>query len=158
GLLESVAINDIIEKAVILIEHELKLQNIVIRRDFDLAVPRIRGDGQLLQQVIFDLVHNAQWAIKQKQEQRGEILIKTAFLQDDHCVEVCVQDSGIGISRENLNHMFEPFFTTKPAGEGTGLGLSIIYDIIQKHNGTIKIETESGQGACFKVKLPEAAR
>lgn len=158
GLLESVTINDIIEKAVILIEHELKLQNIVIRRDFDLAVPHIKGDGQLLQQVIFDLVHNAQWAIKQKHEQRGEIFIKTSFLQDDHCVEVCVQDNGIGISRENLNHMFEPFFTTKPAGEGTGLGLSIIYDIIQKHNGTIKVESESGQGACFKVTLPEVAR
>ena len=78
--------------------------------------------------------------------------IKT-WHENNH-IYVSISDTGCGIPENVLNRIFEPFFTTKDVGKGTGLGLSIAYDIIKKHNGEIKVESEVGKGTTFTVKIP----
>ncbi|MFC1597833.1 sensor histidine kinase, partial [Planctomycetota bacterium] len=65
-----------------------------------------------------------------------------------------VTDTGCGIKEKNLDHIFEPFFSTKPVGKGTGLGLSVSYGIVQRHGGTLEVESEVGKGATFIIVLP----
>ena len=148
------SLNDIAEKIIALISHELKLGNIVIERQFQDELPLVLGDSQLLQQAVFDIISNAQWAIRSKSGQGGLITIKTEYEPQMSIVSLSVSDSGIGISKENLQKLFEPFFTTKPIGEGTGLGLAIVYSIIKKHSGNIEAASELGQGATLKISLP----
>jgi len=69
-------------------------------------------------------------------------------------VTISVKDTGTGISQENLSHIFEPFFTTKKEGYGVGLGLSTLYGIIQRHNGTVDVETRPGEGTTFRLRFP----
>ena len=65
-------------------------------------------------------------------------------------------DTGIGIPPENINRIFSPFFTTKALGKGTGLGLSLAWGIVQRHRGTIEVESQTGEGSTFRVMLPIA--
>ena len=67
---------------------------------------------------------------------------------------ISFSDTGPGISKEHLSKLFDPFFTTKETGKGTGLGLAISYGIIQSHSGEIKVESEEGKGATFRIRLP----
>jgi len=69
-------------------------------------------------------------------------------------VVLTLTDSGPGIPQEIQDKIFEPFFTTKPPGKGTGLGLSIVYGVMQRHGGSIEVDSASGGGATFTVKLP----
>lgn len=95
-----------------------------------------------------NLLVNASHAIQEK----GKITVRTGF--DESQVWIQVQDSGQGISAENLQRIFDPFFTTKPVGKGTGLGLSLSYDIVKKHAGYIDVLSEVGHGTTFTVYLP----
>lgn len=83
----------------------------------------------------------------------GKITITTR--QDNNQIEIVVADTGKGMPEEIKQHIFEPFYTTKEVGKGTELGLSICYEIIQKHNGTIEVESEEDKGATFTIKLQE---
>jgi signal transduction histidine kinase len=65
-----------------------------------------------------------------------------------------IEDTGPGISEENLKHIFEPFFTTKSEGKGTGLGLSVVYGIVENHGGTISARSDPGHGSTFTIELP----
>jgi signal transduction histidine kinase len=67
---------------------------------------------------------------------------------------ITVEDTGVGISKEDLGRIFDPFFTTKEIGAGTGLGLSIVYGIIERHQGTIRAESKEGEGSRFIIRLP----
>jgi two-component system NtrC family sensor kinase len=82
----------------------------------------------------------------------GHLGIKTRASGD--IVEIIISDTGIGIAPENLPKIFDPFFTTKEVGKGTGLGLSISYNIIERHGGTIKVESQLGEGTTFTIVLP----
>jgi PAS domain S-box-containing protein len=149
-----VSLNDIIDQVVVLIEHELVLQNITITRELEPNLHPIQGDTQLLQQVVFDIITNARWAIKKKTaKESGNINIRTTYDSQEKMSCVFITDNGIGIAKENLNRIFEPFFTTKDVGEGTGLGLSIVYNIIRAHQGTIELESELGKGTTFKISF-----
>jgi signal transduction histidine kinase len=102
-----------------------------------------------LNQVFMNLLINASHAI----ENHGTITIRTSRQGDDQvCIEI--SDTGMGISPDNLKRIFEPFFTTKPVGKGTGLGLSLAYSIIQRHHGSITVDSEPGKGSCFRILLP----
>jgi signal transduction histidine kinase len=103
--------------------------------------------GQL-NQVWTNLLVNAAQAI----DGDGEVRISSRV--DGELVVISISDTGIGIEPDKLNRIFEPFFTTKPVGEGTGLGLSISYGIIEKHGGSITVESTAGAGATFNVSIP----
>jgi signal transduction histidine kinase len=106
-----------------------------------------------LGQVFINIVMNAAQAIRsQERLEMGTIVIKAAV--SDNTVFVTIEDDGPGIAPEHLDRVFDPFFTTKEVGRGTGLGLSISYDIISKHNGSIKVESTVGKGTVFTVCLP----
>ncbi len=157
GLTRPLSLNEIVNEVLVLIERELGLQNIVIHKNLQADLPCILGDHQLLQQVIFDLIYNARWAIQKKTDKSGEVTIKTTSDQENKQVIISVSDTGIGISKENQEKIFEPFFTTKAVGEGTGLGLSIVYSIVNAHKGTIEVESEPGIGTTFKIIFPAAS-
>lgn len=155
GFLKGISINEIAEKVLDLIEHELGLQNIVIQRQLQPDLPFIHGEPQLIQQVVFDIIINAKWAIQKRSVQvDGIIAIKTEYHPGENKVCLFISDNGIGIPKDNLEKIFEPFFTTKEIGEGTGLGLSMVYNIIKEHQGYIKVESELGVGTEFKIYLP----
>jgi signal transduction histidine kinase len=73
-------------------------------------------------------------------------------------VEVAIADNGCGIPEKNLSKIFDPFFTTKEVGKGTGLGMHIAYNIVRKHNGTITVQSQVGQGTTFTIRVPTANR
>lgn len=105
------------------------------------------------QQVVINLVLNARDAIV---GEGGRILITAERTKgDENCTDICVADNGTGMSADDLERAFEPYFTTK--GEsGTGLGLSICRDIVERHGGSLFVESTLGQGTSFRVRLPVA--
>jgi signal transduction histidine kinase len=111
-------------------------------------LPPIRCYPGQLNQVFLNLLVNAAQAI----EERGDITIETRTL-DGHIV-IRISDTGRGMPPEHLSRIFQPFFTTKAVGKGTGLGLAISHGIIQKHHGTIDVESEPGKGTTFTIRLP----
>lgn len=111
-------------------------------------IPLISCYASQLNQVWMNVLVNAAQAI----DGTGNVYIKT-YLEDD-MVCIKIKDSGKGIEKEVIERIFDPFFTTKPVGEGTGLGLSISHSIIEKHDGTIELDSEVGAGTTFTIKLP----
>lgn len=151
----SLSLNDMIERAISLVDRELKFQSIAIERQLQEDLPHISGEPQLLQQAVFDILMNARWAIgRHSGSQGGRIAVKTWYNLEKKKVCFSISDTGIGIPEDNLGKIFDPFFTTKPVGEGAGLGLSIVYSIIKKHNGDIEVDSKPGEGAAFIVSLP----
>jgi len=139
-------INECIESTISIVWNELKYKA-TLKKDYG-DLPLTKCYPQQINQVFMNLLINAGHAI----ESQGEITIKT--WAEDGSIWVAISDKGHGIAKENLNKIFEPFFTTKEVGKGTGLGLSITYEIIQKHNGEITVESEVGKGTTFTVRIP----
>lgn len=135
-----------IETTLNVVNNELKYKAEVVR-DFD-DLPNVECIISQINQVIMNLLVNAAHAI----DDFGQIHIRTRTSGDNVIIEV--EDTGQGISEENLNRIFEPFFTTKPIGRGTGLGLSLSFNIIEKHNGRIDVDSKPGNGTCFRITLP----
>ncbi len=107
-------------------------------------------------QVVLNLIINAAHAIAEKVGDRGDKgTITLSTRSDGDWVEVRVADTGAGIPARVRDKMFTPFFTTKPVGKGTGQGLAIARSVIvDKHGGTIRFESEEGQGTTFIIRLP----
>jgi len=152
GEFKSINLNDVINDACNLLQHQLNNENIKIKKEYT-KVPNIEGNANELQQVFTNLILNAKDAIKRIRK-TGEIIIRT--YQEDKLVVAQVIDNGCGIPKENISKIFDPFFTTKDVGKGTGLGLSITYKIIEKHNGRIDVSSNVGEGTTFTIKLPKA--
>ena len=153
--LREIDINQPIEGAFILVNEQLKLNNIKVRKKLTKGLPGISGDMNQLQQAFINLIVNAKDAVNSlRNSDGGEIIIETMLNEDKKNINVIVEDTGCGISKEKLDYIFNPFFTTKSPDGGMGLGLSIVYRIIGKHNGRIEVESEEGKGATFKIVLP----
>ncbi|HTG01903.1 MAG TPA: ATP-binding protein, partial [Nitrospirota bacterium] len=118
-----------------------------VRKEYGTLPKTLCNLGQL-NQVFMNLLMNAAQAI----EQHGEIIVKTWAKDGD--IFVSVSDTGIGIPADKMNEIFELFSTMKEAGKGTGLGLSIAYDVVKKHNGAITVQSETGKGTTFTVRIP----
>lgn len=147
---EPVDLNALIQLTVRLRAYSLRASGVEIEMHLDESLPAIAGDDQKLQQVILNLIVNAEYAMRHSPTKR--LVIRTA--RDGDTVVAEVSDTGSGMSEETLQRVFEPFFTTKPAGEGTGLGLSVSYGIIEAHDGTIVVESTVGRGTTFRITLP----
>lgn len=107
-----------------------------------------------LNQVFLNILSNAVYAINKRwgTNTGGTIDIQTAC--NEHSAEIVISDNGTGMDEETRKRLFEPFFTTKEVGEGTGLGMSIAYNIIRKHNGTIRVASTPNQGTIFTISIP----
>jgi two-component system, NtrC family, sensor kinase len=114
-------------------------------------VPEVSADGELLRQAFLNLCVNAIHAM----QPGGGGELEVRLVRDGEGVAIEFQDSGPGIPAETAKHVFEPFFTTK--AEGTGLGLAIVRQAAETHGGTVEVESHSGQGALFRVRLPGAS-
>ena len=148
---EDVDVGAVIGDAVSIMSHQLALNRVKLSKSVAEPLPPIRGNANQLQQVLMNLILNAQQAMAGNP---GEVVVEAA--SDGGRVTVKVTDDGPGIPREIQRRIFEPFFTTKPTGQGTGLGLSVSYGIVQDHKGTIGVESEVGKGTSFIIRLPAA--
>jgi signal transduction histidine kinase len=126
------------------------LRGIVVERRFG-SLPRVAVYVDELNQVWTNLIQNARQALTNRSASDGKIAIATGV--EGSWIVVRVTDNGPGIPAEMLPRIFEPFFTTKPKGEGTGLGLGIARQIVHKHGGMIRCESEAGW-TMFEVRLP----
>jgi len=122
-----------------------------------LVVPEgmeVLADKQRIQQVFLNLIKNALDAVTEE----GRVSVsarETAGSGGVRVVEIEVRDDGAGISPDRLDRIFDPFFTTKEVGRGSGLGLFIVHDIIERHGGTIDVESTVGKGTAFTIRLPQ---
>ncbi|MDD3150397.1 MAG: ATP-binding protein [Candidatus Gastranaerophilales bacterium] len=144
--LQEIDIHDGIKSTLTLINYKLK-DKITLIENYE-NISKIKCYPDLLNQVFMNLLVNATQSI----EKKGTIEIHTK--QCNNNIEIRIKDTGKGISTENLNKIFDPGFTTKGVGVGTGLGLAIVYQIIDKHNGKINVNSEINKGSEFIIKLP----
>ncbi len=148
---EPADINGVIDSTIELRAYHLKVENVRVKRDFDPNLPKTMVDVSQIQQVLMNLINNAQHAMAMS-GRPAEMTLRTRHTNGRIRVEV--GDSGPGVARENMQKIFDPFFTTKEVGQGTGLGLSICYGIVNEHGGTISVESPPGRGATFAIELP----
>jgi signal transduction histidine kinase len=139
-----------LDESLDLLRHHLK-NGIQVERAYG-EVGRVRARNAL-NQVFMNLLTNAAQALTEKGS--GGI-IKISTVREDGKVVVRIADDGPGIPPEVLPRIFDPFFTTKDVGQGSGLGLSIVHGIVERHGGTISVESEVGRGTTFTVVLPAA--
>jgi GAF domain-containing protein/ActR/RegA family two-component response regulator len=147
-----VDLEEVLEQTLTLRLNQLALSSISVRREYATSLPSIAADSHQLQQVILNLLLNAEQAILSTNGS-GEIIVRTAPGPTPDTVVVQVADDGPGISPEDLGRVFEPFYTTKEVGQGTGLGLSVSYGIVQEHGGRLTAESRPG-ATTFTVELP----
>jgi signal transduction histidine kinase len=141
-------INTVVTNAVQLRTLDLRTGTVRIELQLESVLPGVRGDGNQLMQVFFNMISNAVDAMEAAQG--GVLTIKT--LRDRAYVVVLFLDTGPGVNEPH--RVFDPFYTTKPVGKGTGLGLSICFGIVQEHSGRIHCYNRQEGGAAFRVELP----
>jgi signal transduction histidine kinase len=141
-------INTVVTNAVQLRALDLRSGTVRIELQLESVLPGVRGDGNQLMQVFFNMINNAVDAMESMQA--GVLTIKT--MRDRAYVVVLFSDSGPGLKEPS--RVFDPFYTTKPVGKGTGLGLSICFGIVQEHSGRILCYNRQEGGAVFRVELP----
>ncbi len=127
---------------------------VVLEKEYA-ELPAIHCYPMQLKQIFMNLLVNAYQAIEEKlgdSGQTGTIRLRTEPRGSDVLIEV--SDTGAGIPSDQVGRIFDPFFTTKKVGAGTGLGLSTSYNIVQRHGGTILVESLPGKGTTFRVLLP----
>jgi len=155
---EKVQVNETLNRAHEIFSQQLKLREIEVVKEFEENLPPILADSNRLEQVFINLLINARDAIEEKYNEVGrkngdkKIFLKTS--SQGGMIKIEVKDTGKGIPKSILDKIFEPFFTTKKVGRGTGLGLSISYGIVQDYDGTIKVETQQGEGSSFIIMFP----
>ena len=142
-------VNIIIEDALNFIAQKDMLNDVNISKDLNNNIPDVLIDSERIRQVIINLLMNAVQSMQLTQRAK-KLFIKSRVKNKE--IEITVKDTGIGISDDKLVRIFEPFFTDK--AEGTGLGLALVKDIIEKHDGKIKVKSKADQGTSFIINLP----
>src|SRR5947207_7767766 len=149
---EPIPLKQLIERALSLMQEQLRLREIEVTVDLGSEEPVVLGNSIQLEQVFINLLTNARDAVADSV--RKAIRISGATLSTT--VELAFADTGPGIPPGLERRIFDPFFTTKDVGKGTGLGLSIAYGIIKEHGGAISVVSLPGEGATFFIHLPLA--
>jgi two-component system NtrC family sensor kinase len=147
---------DVCQRVVALREYSLRIAGVELTTSFASRLPTVLADEGQLQQVLLNLVLNAEQAMRNSETRRLAIAVRHDV--PANAVELRVSDSGHGIESANLSRIFDPFFTTRDVGEGTGLGLSICYGIVRDHGGQITVESRPQEGTTFTVLLPARQR
>jgi signal transduction histidine kinase len=145
-----VQVDELLQRCILLSQHKLELSSIRLQSSIQKNLPPVDGDFNQLQQCVINLIFNAIDAMPEG----GNLMLNGSWDGNSAKVIITVRDSGRGISPENLPHIFEPFFTTKNEGYGVGLGLSTVYGIMERHNGSVNVESRPGEGAAFMLALP----
>ena len=148
---QAVDLNLIVNSVLGIIRSDISLTEETVKADLEPALPHVWGDDIQLQQVVRNLLWNAYDAVCGKPKREQVIRIRTGVTESG-AVELCVQDSGVGIPEGMEDKIFEPFFTTKPQGQG--MGLPICQQVVQSHEGTIRAERLPGGGTLFRIRLP----
>lgn len=146
-----VDINRLIETTLELRSYELAANGIDVETRLNSEVPRILADYNQVQQVLLNIVINAEQALSESNS-HGKITIETG-LKDGYVI-IAVSDTGPGIPDNIADKVFQPFFTTKEVGKGTGLGLSVCHGIVTAHGGRMYFQSRPGAGTTFFVELP----
>ena len=148
GQFSQIDVNSLVDKALFLVNHKIKLANIATESNLSETQPEIVGDPSQFQQALMALLINACQAMADG----GEISLTTRPTTDG--VEIEIRDNGPGMTAEVAQHAFEPFYTTKEQGSGVGLGLSVVYGIVERHGGRVDLDTAPGDGCRFTLFFP----
>jgi len=147
---KNIDLNEVLEQVITVTRHKTELQDIGLNVRLHPAPLIVNGHINQLQQCFLNLVFNAIEAMPKG----GKLSVLSNPDKAGKNALVEIQDTGYGISKENLNHIFDPFFTTKTEGEGTGMGLSIVYGIVKNYGGNIKVDSRGGKGSSFVLNFP----
>jgi signal transduction histidine kinase len=151
ALATAVHVHELLDYAIRLLQHQMKVKLIKLHRDYRAATDTVRGDASQLQQAFMNLLLNASEAMGMN----GELTVATEVATGEpgtRWIKIQIRDTGMGVPQENLVRLFEPFFTTKK--NGTGLGLAICQRIVQEHQGTVTAQSEVNRGSTFSISLP----
>jgi PAS domain S-box-containing protein len=146
-------LNQVVTDTLALRAYEHRLTNIGVTTALASGLPPVFADAQQIQQVLLNLVINAEQAML-SMNGHGSLVIRTWHDVQAESVALEVSDDGPGVPVEVKTKIFDPFFTTKEVGKGTGLGLTVAYAIVQDHGGQISVQSHPGRGATFVVELP----
>ncbi len=151
-----VELNKVVEAALLLVGHQISLENIKLEKKLDKHLPLVLADFDKIQQVLINIIMNAIQAMPDG----GHLTISTSVAEGikigesfKDTVRIDISDTGVGISRENLSKLFTPFFTTKEKGKGVGLGLPVVHGIIEQHKGKIEVNSQPNVGTTFSIYL-----
>lgn len=148
-------INEGLDSTMVLLRNKTK-DSIQVVRDYAEDIPDVECFPGKLNQAFMNILNNGIYAVKHKEHPEGErptLTLKTRMKSANE-VNIHLIDNGIGMSEDTQKKMFDPFFTTKEVGEGTGLGMSIVFKIVDKHNGTLQVNSREGEGSEFIITLP----
>jgi signal transduction histidine kinase len=148
----------VVENSLLLLEREMNKYRIAVEKSFE-PIPEAFVNGNQVQQVLLNLLINA----RQAMPKGGRLRIKLAYDRQNDMIDMVVRDFGCGIPSEKLPKIFDSFFTTKSGPDasgkgGTGLGLSMCRDIIEAHQGRIRVDSTLGKGTAFTLKLPTVTK
>jgi PAS domain S-box-containing protein len=148
-----VQLNDVVRGVLEIRRYTLQTHGVDVRADLARDLPSVHADPGGLEQVVLNLVLNAEHSLADHPGER-RLIVRTR--PSALGVSLQVVDSGPGIPGENLERIFDPFWTTREPGQGAGLGLSLVHGIVTEHGGEIRVDSEPGKGAAFAVELPRA--
>ena len=163
-----IPVKELVERILALVMPTLQRYQISFGRDFTATYDSVEVVPLEIEQVILNLVNNAIDSMREKSVEQNKkmqnqktahaLWIRTYNDPEKKWITIEIEDSGMGISDENLKRIFKPFFTTKPVGEGHGLGLSICQQILRSYGGDVIVESRVGKGSRMKVQLPAVAK
>lgn len=151
----AVDINDVVESVMAVTSYSLRKSNIELKLELSPELPPVWANEDELNQVVTNLVVNAQQAIAECGG-GGRLKLVSAYDDVEQTVLLSISDNGPGIAPEIRTRIFEPFFTTKEVGQGTGIGLAVCHRIVESLQGSIRVSSPAGQGAQFTISLPAA--